>query len=371
MKKEVARFAITYTQYLKEDGTMHEDFPPELKTSEILTPWYKMMMLTRVFDGKAINLQRSGRMGTYASCEGQEAIGVGLAGAMQEGDVFTSTYREHAAHIMRARAPEIAMTRILLSWGGDERGHIRDGISKDDFPACIPIGTQACHAAGVAVAFKIRKEKRAVVCAIGDGGTSKGDFYEALNLVGLWQLPIVFVIVNNGFAISLPRDKQTNAGTLAQKGIAAGIRFCQQVDGNDVVAIYDAVRTGLRRAKEGQGPSVIEALTYRLSDHTTADDASRYRSSGEVRVARTKDPILRFRTLLEHLGHWDTLLEEALQREARASVESAVKNYFEAIEHNPQTTSAMFDFLHKHLPDALVKQKERALVENKGGADGH
>ena len=371
MKKEVARFAITHTQFVDENGNMNEDFPQDVPSSDILTQWYKTMVLTRVFDGKAINLQRTGKMGTYASSEGQEAVGVGLASAMQEGDVLVPTYREHVAQMMRADSPESAMTKILLFWGGDERGNMREGIGKDDFPACVPIGTQTCHAVGVAPAFKIRKEKRAVVCTVGDGGTSKGDFYESLNCAGAWQLPVVFVIVNNGFAISLSRDKQTNSLTLAQKGIAAGIHFCQQVDGNDVVAVYEAVRVALQRARAGQGPSVIEALTYRLSDHTTADDAKRYRSSEEVKVARKKDPLLRSRALLERLGHWDASLEEELQKQSHASVESAVKSYFDIIENHPQTASDMFVFLHEHIPESLVQQQGRALSEKKGGIGGH
>src|SRR5690606_38354694 len=150
-----------------------------------------------------------------------------------------------------------------------------------DFPICVPIATHAPHAVGVAYALKLRRERRVAVAALGDGATSKGDFYEALNGAGVWQLPLVFVIVNNQWAISVPRSAQSRAETLAQKAVAAGVPG-EQVDGDDAVAVYDAMRRALAAARDGGGPRVVEALTYRLSDHTTADDAARYRPAHEL-----------------------------------------------------------------------------------------
>ena len=216
-------------------------------------------------------MQRTGRLGTYAASLGQEAVSVGIASAMREEDVLLPSYRDNAALIWRG----VKLEEILLFWGGDERGNRFSGPVQD-FPFCIPVGSQAPHAAGVAYAFKLRKEPRVAVCMFGDGATSKGDVFEAMNFAGVHKLPVVFVVTNNQWAISVPLRLQTASETLAQKAIAAGF-IGEQVDGNDVVAVRAAAEDGDRRGSDGQGPRFIEAVTYRLGDHTTADDASRYR----------------------------------------------------------------------------------------------
>jgi pyruvate dehydrogenase E1 component alpha subunit len=220
----------------------------------------------------------------------------------------------------------------------------------------VPIATQTLHAAGAAMAFKIRKEPRCAVAYIGDGGTSEGTFYEAMNLAGASQLPIVFVVVNNKWAISVPIEAQTAAQTLAQKGIAAGIPGVQ-VDGNDVIAVRDVMSRALEKARSGGGPTVVEAMSYRLSDHTTADDASRYRSETEVTEAWKVEPLIRLRKLLESRGVLDEAREQAMKAQFTREVEEAVQEY---VNTPRQSTDAMFEHLYANPPRYVEAQKEIA-----------
>jgi pyruvate dehydrogenase E1 component alpha subunit len=248
------------------------------------------------------------------------------------------------------------MTDILLYWGGDERGSDFK-VPRQDFPICVPVATQAPHAVGVALAFKLRHEPRVAVCVLGDGATSKGDFYEAINMAGVWCLPAVFVINNNQWAISVPRSGQTAAETLSQKAVAAGIPG-EQVDGNDVLAVRTTVESALARARAGDGPTLIEAVTYRLSDHTTADDATRYRDDAEVSRRWKSEPVARLRAFLVAQKLWAKPDEEALLADCAAEVEQAVEAYLAMPAAMP---SAMFDHLFATLPAPLQAQRD-ALV---------
>src|SRR5262249_11417807 len=201
---------------------------------------------------------------------GQEAVGIGVASAMHPDDVLFPSYRDQPAQIRRG----VSLVEILLYWGGDERGSDFAGPRRD-FPISVPVSSQAPPAAGVALAMKLKGEPRVGVCCLGDGATSKGDFYESINLAGAMRLPAVFVVANNQWAISVPRSAQTGAETLAQKAIAAGIPG-EQVDGNDIIAVVDAARRAIDRARAGGGGAIIEAITYRLGAHTTAHDAPPY-----------------------------------------------------------------------------------------------
>src|SRR5207342_685022 len=213
-----AQFQIEYLQYLGPDGKPVAELPQAFRDPAALVPLFKQMLYVRTFDAKAIALQRTGKLGTYAACLGHEATHVGIGASMQPEDVFAPSYREYGAQFMRGVKPR----EVLLYWGGDERGNDFSGPAHD-FAWSVPIATQALHAAGAALAFKIRKEPRVAVSVVGDGGTSKSDFYGAINVAGAMTLPLVVVIVNNQYAISIPRSAQTGAKTLAQKGIAAGI----------------------------------------------------------------------------------------------------------------------------------------------------
>ncbi|HXR19945.1 MAG TPA: pyruvate dehydrogenase (acetyl-transferring) E1 component subunit alpha [Steroidobacteraceae bacterium] len=346
-----ARFEIPYRVCLATDGTLCSPLPAFAHDSELLLRLYRFMVRARVFDTKAVNLQRTGKLGTYPSCLGHEATHVGVGSAMRAEDVLFTVYREIGTKFWRG----VDMLDILLYWGGDERG-TNYRRTPHDFPFCVPIGSQMPQAAGAALAFQIRGEPRCVLVYIGDGGTSQGAFYEALNLAGARSLPLVCVVVNNRWAISVPVSAQTAAQTLAQKAIAAGIPGLQ-VDGNDVLMVRETVSEALERARRGGGPSVIEALTYRLSDHTTSDDATRYRSAAEVEAAQRIEPIGRMRAFLEAQGRWSEAAEQSLRRECGEAVEAAVKQYLATPK---QSTDSMFDYLYAQLPPRLRAQREDA-----------
>jgi pyruvate dehydrogenase E1 component alpha subunit len=217
----------------------------------------------------------------------------------------------------------------------------------------VPVGSQAPHAAGVAYALKLRKEPRVAVCMVGDGATSKGDVYEAMNFAGVHKLPLVFVINNNQWAISVPLKLQTACSTLAQKAIAAGFDG-EQVDGNDVLAVRAAAEEAIAAARAGRGPRLIEALTYRLGDHTTADDATRYRSPEEVQAHWREEPVARLRAWLVSQRAWTKEKEEQLASECQQAVEAAVERY---LATPPRAPATMFDHLYARLPEALAAQR--------------
>jgi 2-oxoisovalerate dehydrogenase E1 component subunit alpha len=356
----VASFEITHTRFLDGQAKPTQALPEFARDPATLIALYDAMVATRAFDAKAIALQRTGKIGTFASALGQEAVGVGAASAMRADDVLLPSYRDHAAQFVRG----VTMTESLLYWGGDERGS-DFAVPRGDFADCVPIATQICHAAGAALAFSLRNETRAAVCLFGDGATSRGDFYEGMNMAGVWKAPMVMVVNNNQWAISVPRSMQTAAGTLAQKAIAAGIEGLQ-IDGNDVIAVRWAVDRALDKARRGEGPTLIEALTYRLGDHTTADDASRYRDADEVRNQWAHEPIARLRNYLVAIGAWDREREEALQRDCAERVTRAVDAYL-AIP--PMKPEAMFDCVYATLPPAL--QAQRAEVARLGASAPH
>ncbi len=343
----IETFTVEHVGFLDADGNAAAELPPGAGQADALRALYRAMVLTRTFDAKAIALQRTGRLGTFASSLGQEAVAVGVAAAMRAEDVLLPSFREQGAQLWRGVRP----VELLLYWGGDERGSdFRD--AREDFPICVPVGTHAPHAAGVALAFRLRGEARVAVCVLGDGATSKGDVYEAMNFAGVESLPVVFVVNNNQWAISVPRARQTAAATLAQKSVAAGFGGVQ-VDGNDVIAVRHVVAEAVERARAGGGPALVEALTYRLGDHTTADDASRYRDDAEVTERWHLDPAARLRRHLAARGEWDDAREHALEADCETRVEAAVDEYL-AIP--PQPPRAMFDHLYGTLPAALSDQ---------------
>lgn len=352
--KTIAQFDIKFVQILNEKGALTDDLPPFAKDQTVLKELYKIMVLTRTFDKKAIALQRTGKMGTYAPINGQEAISTAIGHAMKKEDVFIPYYRDYAAQFQRG----VNMSEILAYWGGDERGS--NFINNtEDLPICVPIASQCLHAAGVAFALKYRNEKRVAVVCIGDGGTSEGDFYEAINVAGTWKLPVVFVVNNNQWAISVHRDKQTGTETIAQKAVAAGFTGIQ-VDGNDIIATRQIVGDAIEKARRGEGPTLIEAITYRLCDHTTADDASRYQPSEEVIRAKPLEPISRFKQFLMDQHLWTSQDEEQLVIESTQKVEQAVSDYLNTA---PQPASSIFDYHYDQLPDYLIEQRAIAMEE--------
>tara|TARA_R110000868_G_scaffold38572_3_gene134739 strand:- start:5370 stop:6455 length:1086 start_codon:yes stop_codon:yes gene_type:complete len=343
-----ASFEIPFIQYLDQEGISKTKLPEFTSDKDFLTSLYRNMLVARQFDKKAISLQRTGKMGTYPSVLGQEAICVAIGAALDKQDVFLPYYRDIGTMFMRG----VKMEEVLAYWGGDERGSdYQNPNVKHDFPFCVPIAGQCLHAAGIAAAMKYKGENNCVLVSLGDGGTSKGDFYEAINVAGTWKLPLITVIYNNQWAISVPRKLQTATETLAQKGIAAGIESIQ-VDGNDIIAMYDVLSYSIKQAKKHK-PVLIEAISYRIGDHTTADDASRYRSTKELDTAKAKDPVLRLKLFLENNNLWDDDLDNNLITEIKTEVNHAVDNYLNTEKQSPTT---LFDYLYQDLPDAYQDQ---------------
>ena len=354
VRDTVASFHVEFTQMLDPNGQPTQPLPEFAEDRQTIIELYRAMVLTRTFDTKAIALQRTGRLGTYASSLGQEAVAVGVGAAMAAEDVLLPYAREHGTQLLRG----VTLRELLLYWGGDERGSAFEAdTAREDFPISVPVGSHIPHAAGVGLAFKLRREPRVAVSVSGDGSTSKGDFYEGLNLAGAWRLPVVFVVTNNQWAISVPRSAQTAAETLAQKAIAAGF-VGEQVDGNDVIAVHSVVSQALDRARNGKGPRLIEAITYRLSDHTTADNASRYRDDETVGAHWKRDPIARVRTYLTQHHGWSKAEEEGILASSATDVDAAVEAY---LSTPPQPVETIFDYMFDKLPAHLAEQRASAL----------
>ena len=275
---------------------------------------------------------------------------------MREDDVFVPYYRDIATQIQRG----VLLEEILRYWGGDEWGsHYRH--QAEDFPVSVPIATQACHAAGIAYAMKYRRQSRAVVTTCGDGATSKGDFYESMNIAGAMSLPVVFVVNNNRWAISVPLEKQTASPTIAHKALAVGIPG-YRVDGNDAIAVFEVTRKALQAARDDYQPSLVEALSYRLGDHTTADDASRYREQQELDAARELEPLIRMKILLQQQFAWRDDEDESLYESCRAQARQAIDNYQAIPEQRP---GEFFDYMFASPTADLEQQKQEWLREKK------
>jgi pyruvate dehydrogenase E1 component alpha subunit len=331
---------------LDENGVLHEEHAPDFSDDQ-LREIYRRIVLSRTADQKALNLQRQGRMGTYAQVLGQEAIQIGAAMAMKPADWLVPSYRELVASMIRG----LPLSHLYGYWMGSEEGsRMPEGVNI--FPICIPVGTHPLHAVGAAWAAKLRKEEIAFVVFFGDGATSEGDFHEAMNFAGVFKTPTVFICQNNQYAISVPRSRQTNAPTLAQKALAYGFDGIQ-VDGNDVFASYVATKTALEKAYSGKGPSFIEAVTFRLGAHTTADDPTRYRTETEVEEWRRREPLLRIESYLRAKGIIDDAFVARAKTESEAEVEEAVA---EAEALPPPTADDIFRYMFEEMPPALGEQ---------------
>jgi len=293
-------------QILDRDGVIVQpELIPDLEDQKWLE-LYKVMVKTRSADDKAIQLQRQGRMLTYAPNTGQEAAQVGSAAAMSDNDWLVPAFRELGAWLYRG----VDLESVYLYWYGNELGsRFPEGVRV--LPIAVPIASQLQHAVGIAMASNIKGEDDVTVAYVGDGGTSIGDFSEALNFAGVFNAPVVFIIQNNQYAISVSREKQTKAETLVQKAVAAGIPGVL-VDGNDLFAMYAVTKEALNRARLGGGPTLLEAYTYRLGAHTTSDDPTKYREDREVAEWMAKDPLKRVKAYLIDRGVWSEEQDESL-----------------------------------------------------------
>lgn len=327
MIKTIQSFTIERIEILNEKGEADKKLLPKMSEKQILE-MYRWMNVTRTFDRKAVALQRTGRLGTYASMLGQEATIIGSAYALRKQDWIFPSFRYSGGMLLRG----IPMDKLYSYWGGDERG-AKPPEKVNVFPLCITVGEQPLHATGYAWGLKLQKQNAIVLTDFGDGATSTGDLNEALNFAGVFQAPVIFLCQNNQYAISVPVSKQTAAKTLAQKAIAAGIKGVQ-VDGNDIFAVYKATQDAIADALKGK-PTFIEAYTYRISDHTTSDDASKYRNEKEVKEWQKKDPLQRVKIYLEKKKLWNEKKEQSLQKECDMIIDKAVKSY-EAIPRAPK-----------------------------------
>ena len=305
-------------QILSDDGKVNRELEPKIEEKDLIQ-LYKYMVLSRIADEKAFALQREGRIGTYPPLKGHEAVQIGSAFAMNDNDWFFPVYRDMGAMLVRG----VPLNLIFLYWMGNEDGcRFPEGVNV--FPIAIPVGSQISIGMGFSWAAKLKKEKTVTLISFGDGATSEVDFHDGLNFAGVFKTPTVFLCINNQWAISVPRTRQSASKTLAQKALAYGFNGIQ-VDGNDILAVYAVTKEAVDRAHKGEGPTLIEAVTYRLGDHTTADDASRYRSNKEIEVWNRKDPIIRFKLYLESKQIWNENFEKEIRKEAEDVVEEAVK----------------------------------------------
>ena len=332
---------------LDEDGTVVGD-PPDLDDDRFVAI-YRDLRLARHFDARAVNLQRQGRMGTYPPMAGQEAAQVGSAHALADRDWIFPSYREHAASHLHG----VSLDAILRYWMGDERGSVREEANV--FPVAIPIATQILHAVGFGWAAALAGDDVVTVAHFGDGATSEGDFHEALNFAGVFDVPTVFLCHNNQWAISVPRERQTASETLAGKADAYGFSGVR-VDGMDPLATYRVTRDVVERARRGEGPTLVEAVQYRFGAHTTADDPSVYRDDAEVERWRRRDPIPRYETFLRDTGRLNDERVAAIETEVEETVAEAIER---AEETRRDRVEAMFDHVYADLPPALADQRDR------------
>ena len=337
------RFQVEHLSILDADGNLDAALEPDIP-SDLLQRLYRAMVLGRRLDERMVRLQRQGRIGTFAPIKGQEASQLGSVFCLRPTDWMVPSFRETAAMIWRGWPIE----KILLFFAGYLEGG-QPAADQHDLPITIPVSTQLPHAVGLAYAAEYRGDDVVVMAYFGDGATSEGDFHEALNFAGVWHVPVVFLCQNNQWAISVPLKKQTHSRTLAQKALAYGFPGLQ-VDGNDALAVYAASKEAMERARAGEGPTLIECLTYRLGVHTTADDPSRYRAEEEVKEWERKDPLTRFRLYLERKKLLDEGLEEEIEREIAAAVQR-----FEARPATDPLT--IFDHVYADPPPHLRAQR--------------
>ncbi|MBB3908450.1 pyruvate dehydrogenase (acetyl-transferring) E1 component subunit alpha [Anoxybacillus rupiensis] len=345
-------------QVMNNDGELVMTEYREQITKELAMTFYRHLMRTRTFDRKCVSLQRQGRIGTYAPYEGQEAAQVGSALALKDDDWLFPTYRDHGATMTFGHS----LTRILLYWRGRNEGCVPPN-GKKIFPPSVPIATQLPHAAGAAYAEKRKGTKNAAIVYFGDGATSEGDFHEGLNIASVFQAPVVFFNQNNQYAISVPITKQMNSQTIAQKALAYDIPGVR-VDGNDVLAVYFETQKALERARNGEGPTLIEAITWRYGAHTTADDPTKYRNQDESKKRRElADPIQRLERFMKREGFWDETWAQSVQEEVGREVEQAITE----MENYPEAKSDdMFDYVFAQPTWTIEQQKNEYNAWKRG-----
>ncbi|SDH65490.1 pyruvate dehydrogenase E1 component alpha subunit [Aneurinibacillus thermoaerophilus] len=347
-------------QVLTPEGELRESIEGKIDEALMLR-MYKNMLRVRMFDRKSIILQRQGRMGTYAPFEGQEASQVGSAMALSPHDWLFPTYRDHAAAITHGQM----MFRVFLYW----MGHMEGSISpegKKIMPPCVPIATQTVHAVGTAWASKLKGEQSVSIAYLGDGATSEGDFHESLNFAGVYKVPVIFFCQNNGYAISVPFEKQSASKTIAQRADAYDMKGVR-IDGNDIFAVWLTVKKAVERGIKGEGPTLIEAITFRYGAHTTADDPKKYRAqellSREWREKR--DPLKRLQLFLQKKGLWNEIMEEQWLKEINIQIDEELAK---AESYPKSKPGDMFTHVYAEMPWHIrEQQKELQNILDKEG----
>ena len=345
---------------LDSEGRVDADLEPAIPPDD-LRRLYRTFLLARRFDERMLRLQRQGRIGTFGPIRGHEAAVLGSVYALRPSDWLVPYYREWPAYMWR----DWPLDNLILYYAGYSEGmRVPDGIR--DLPLCIPIASQVPHAVGVAYAARLKGEDSVTLVYFGDGASSHGDCQEAMNFAGVFQAPLVFYCLNNQWAISLPRARQTHARTIAQKAIAYGFPGVQ-IDGNDLLAAYVATREAVERARRGDGPTLIEAVTYRLSLHTTADDPTKYRSADEVKAWEAKEPMPRFRRYLEVKG----VLTEADHVALEAEVDAEIRDAIERAEARMQASLLdVFEHVYAEPTPELLAQREELRRHLAASGDG-
>ena len=342
--------AEDFQQILTPDGEVTGQPPVEIEETRRL---YRAMVAARLFDRKGTALQKQGRLATYAPFEGQEAAQIGSAAALRDDDWMVATYRDAAAMWMHG----YPWTSLLLWRAGDERGNAPpDGVNV--LPPSITVGAHMLHAVGLAWAARLQHQSRVAITYFGDGATSEGDFHEAMNFAGVYHLPVVFLCENNQYAISLRRDRQTAAPTIAAKAEGYGFPGVL-VDGNDLFGVYRATSEAAELARSGGGPTLIEALTYRLGPHTTSDDPGRYRVAEEEAEWRPRDPLERVRRYLANEGAWTEGWQRAIEAEEASEIERAVAG---AEDLPPLRPAEIFESMYAEMTPQLREQQRELLA---------
>lgn len=354
--------SVEYLSILDENGELDKHLEPDMP-EDLLLKLHRFMVLGRKFDDRLLNLQRQGRMGTFAPITGQEAAQFGAVALLRPSDWFVPSFRETGAELWRGRS----MESVILSFAGYSEGALTGKKGEEDegpennMPVAVPVASQVLHAVGIGWGMKYRKKDDVVMTFFGDGATSEGDFHEGMNFAAVYRCPVVFVCQNNQWAISVPRKMQTRSETLAQKALAYGMPGIQ-VDGNDALAVYAAAEEAVDRARKGDGPSMIECVTYRMKMHTTADDPKRYRKEEEVETWKKRDPISRFRKYLKNKGLLSDEKIEEIEARVQEEIKSAVERAEELMEDFTDPLR-MFEHVYAEMPPYLKEQREELAEE--------
>jgi pyruvate dehydrogenase E1 component alpha subunit len=329
------------------DGT---DLPP----TEVLRELYRRMVIGRRFDAQATALTKQGRLAVYPSSRGQEACEIGAVLALREHDWLFPTYRDSVAIVTRDVDAVEALSLLRGDW---HCGY--DPFAYRVAPQCTPLATNTLHGVGLAHAMKVKGEDGAVLVLLGDGATSEGDTHEALNFAAVWQAPVVFLVQNNGFAISVPLSKQTAAPSFAHKAVGYGMPG-KLIDGNDAAQVYATVREALDAARAGAGPTLIEGVTYRIEAHTNADDATRYRNNDEVQQWLARDPLARLETHLRSSGALDDAAAKAIAAEAESFADGVRTRMNQDASPQPDE---LFEHVYATPTPALLRQRAQLRAE--------